>query len=60
MNDLSRRLTSSLPGAYKVEVTQQVANLDYSKNTVGEVGVSSEQQAEDFKAEITIKGPLEE
>lgn len=61
VNDLSRRLTASLPQTYNVEVTQQVANLDYSKNTVGEVGVSSTgQQAEDFKAEITIKGPLEE
>lgn len=60
VNDLSRRLSVNLPSMYKVEVTQQVANLDYSKNTVGEVGVSTEQQAEDFKAEITIKGPLEE
>ncbi len=58
IDDLSRRLMASLPG-YEVAVSKQVADLTYTKNTVGQVGSTGPaERVEDYKAEITIKGPL--
>jgi hypothetical protein len=59
IDDLSRRLTTTLPPGYNVEVSKQVADLTYTKNTVGEVGAAGpSERVEDYKAEITIRGPL--
>lgn len=60
MDDLKNRLQTQLPEGYKVEVSKQVADLTYTKNTVGEVGNSGIQQpTEDYSAEITVRGPLQ-
>lgn len=61
VNDLKARLTTNLPPTYTVAVSKQVADLIYTENTGGEVGTPKDKDAkkEDFKAEITIKGPLQ-
>lgn len=59
VNDLSRRLSTNLPATYQVAVTKQVADISYTKDTVGEVGASSGARQEDLKAEITIRGTVE-
>ncbi|MGZ9097203.1 MAG: hypothetical protein ACXW30_02770 [Micavibrio sp.] len=59
INDLSRRLTTSLPEGYAVDISKQVDDLVVTENTVGEVGASGQtERVEDYKAEITIRGPL--
>lgn len=60
MDDLTRRLGTALPEGYKVEISKQVADLTYTKNTTGQVGASTNaQQTEDYTAEITVRGPLQ-
>lgn len=61
VNDLSRRLTANLPNTYSVAVSKQVADLIYTENTAGEAGTPKDidGKKEDFKAEITIRGPLQ-
>ena len=60
VNDLSGRLSATLPKGYQVKITKQVADLSYTENTAGEVGSAKDKDAkkENFKAEITIEGPL--
>jgi hypothetical protein len=61
VNELKTRLTTNLPPTYTVAVSKQVADLIYTENTGGEVGTPKDKDAkkEDFKAEITIRGPLQ-
>ena len=61
VNDLKTRLATNLPATYTVSVSKQVADLSYTANTGGEVGTPKDTDAkkEDFKAEITIRGPLQ-
>lgn len=61
VNDLSRRISTALPQGYNVAVSKQVADLIYTENTAGEAGTAKDKDAkkEDYKAEITIKGPLQ-
>lgn len=66
VNQLQQRLVSELPSTYAVEVVKQVADLSYTDSTVGAVGSpgvapsvnTTAENTEDYKAEITIKGPL--
>lgn len=61
VNDLSRRLSTTLPEGYKVAISKQVADLISTENTAGEAGASNNggEKQEDYKAEITIRGPLQ-
>ena len=58
VNGLVGRLGDELPG-YTIAVAKQIADLSYTENTQGEVGALGEaEKTDDYKAEISIKGPL--
>ncbi len=57
VNGLQARLQSAFPG-YKVSVTRQVAGMDYTANTSGQVGVvdATAKTMQDYVAELQIRG----
>ncbi len=56
VNGLQGRLQTAFPG-YKVSVTRQVAGMDYTANTSGQVGVVDPKAAnQDYVAELQIRG----
>lgn len=60
VNDFHSRLQQAFPG-YNVSISKQVADLAYTANTSGKIGVIGEggQPTQDYVAELQIRGPLQ-